>query len=188
MYNKKIVYLVLFVLEFLILLVVIPKVIKPLTDYPILPPTETQAATIPFTHIGSNHPYCAIDPTCINIASNNSGPYLAHLPSIAVSHTENTDKSALAGRNFAWPNYLAFLLLLIVLTSLITLIVRNNKVRIALLIIVTVWLVSEAGRWGTTMLGKGAYGLSLLMLLVSGAVLAGTWYLVRYCLGRSYEI
>ncbi len=140
-------------------------IVRPLTDYP-----NTSGD---FVGIARSRPYCAIDPLCINSITGNKNPYNVTLPSIAVGHAINEESQALSANNFSWPNYVAFVVVLMLTILVIRRLVRNMHLRAIAYGAIFGWYTAEWSRWLTTIEIFKQSKTTLLVYLALGVITIG---------------
>lgn len=129
-----------------------------------------------FGQLFAKNPYCTFNPQCINVISNNTGPYILTMPDVVYSHGGNLSHSALSSENFAWPNYMFFMCLILTLIFLLSKVLGNRSyLWLGGVMLVCGFYVSEWSSWLRTaqMVGVPSSDISYLTLLFASMTLIG---------------
>jgi hypothetical protein len=180
---KQIITVLALCVWFCVALQLVPHIVGKLTNY-------NATFTSPphsFTTVFVKYPYCLIDPQCVNALTNNASPFegVVSYPSVSgitVSHAKNAQAPLLSAVNFAWPNYVFFMLLLVALVVLATKFTRKY-LRTGLLVFIAAWCIQETGRWEAMHEWlspndiNASYWEFWWLLSASLAVLASVWFM-----------
>ena len=163
------------------------KIVERLTTYPSLHRYATINTRVHFFDVLKSHPYCLVDPLCVNVLTDDVGPYLAELPPMAAAHDANVRAGMLSSVNFSWPNFGCFVMLLGLLAAGARLLYERSMLwGLAAVVSVTAWVTSEIFRWAAARerlllgggSGNGEYTVALVMLVAAFGYGAGVWFMM----------